>query len=414
VRILIVAPRVPWPPHQGTAIRNLAIALELGRRHQVTILAFESAADELGPLEKAGIQVVSVPLPSPRPMARRVFDLPMTAGPDLSRRLDSEAMRQATAALVDEAATAQSPFDVVQIEGLEMAAHGLAAADALQAAFGRRPQVIYDAHNAEWVLQERAWRADSRHLRTWVGAIYSRIQTRKLRRFERELLEIVDATVAVSEADAAALREVAPAASITVVPNGVDTESRVSAVSTSPVKEGTCLFIGKMDFRPNIDAVLWFCREVWPHVRAARPDARFWIVGRDPTDRVRALHDGDAGIEVVGAVPDVAPWLARAAVVVVPLRIGGGTRLKVLEAMVAAKAIAATTMAVEGLAVQDDREALLADEPAALSAMIVRLLGDSALRRRLGAAARETALERYGWSGLVPDIEALYESVATR
>jgi glycosyltransferase involved in cell wall biosynthesis len=307
---------------------------------------------------------------------------------------------------------------VIQIEGLEMVRHGLAAVAAARAA-GQQPRVAYDAHNAEWVLQDRAWRADVGRPAGWIGAFYSRLQTAKLRRFERALLGAVDATIAVSDADAAALRAVeghprgSRRARIEVVPNGVDVDA-VEAADPAAVEAGTCLFIGKMDFRPNVDAMSWMAREAWPLIRAEVPEARLWIVGRDPNAVVTALADGSNGIEVVGGVPEVSTWLARAAVVVVPLRIGGGTRLKVLEAMSAGKAIAATTMAVEGLHLTHEREALLGDRPAEFAHCVVQLLRDAAQRGRLGAQARHRVERDYRWSALVPRIEALYANRENR
>ena len=417
MRILIVAPQVPWPMHQGTALRNGHIALELARRHEVTLVAFDEGGTDRAKSEgegAAGVRVVSVPAPGPRPGWRRALDLPTTAVPDLARRLEDPEMREAV-----EHSARKEAFDVIQIEGLEMTRHGLAAVAAARAA-GHHPRVIYDAHNAEWVLQDRAWRADARRASSWVGALYSRIQTAKLRRYERGLLAAVDATVAVSDADAKALRAVeghgGPPARIEVVPNGVDVDA-MAVSDPSAVEPGACLFVGKMDFRPNVDAMTWLVREAWDRVRADAPHARLWIVGRDPSPAVRALARPGSGVEVVGGVPEVTSWLERAAVVVVPLRIGGGTRLKVLEAMSAGKAIAATTMAVEGLRMAHESEAMLGDDPAAFAACVTELLTDADLRARLGARARARAEADYRWSALVPRIEALYgggASITTR
>lgn len=213
----MVVPQLPWPPHQGTAIRNLHLALELARTCDVTLAAFAPDGADPGPLPGAGIALATVPPPPPRPMAVRLRDLPTTAVPDLARRLDAPAMTARLSALID----GSPPFDVVQIEGLEMARHGLAA-HGRAAARGPRPRLVYDAHNAEWVLQDRAWQTDIRRPRTWVGALYSMVQTAKIRRFERALVRVADATAAVSAADAAALRALAPEARIAVVPNGVD------------------------------------------------------------------------------------------------------------------------------------------------------------------------------------------------
>ncbi len=408
MNVLVVAPQVPWPPHQGTSLRNFNILRVLAQRHTITVLAFGDPGAPLGPLPDLGIAVIAVPLPPRRPLTVRALDLFATPVPDLARRLASPAMEAAIAALAG-AVGGKAVFDVVQIEGLEMALHGLAAHAALTRRQMRRPRLVYDGHNAEWVLQHRAWQTDLRRPRTWPGALYSVVQTWKLRRFERRLLGASDAVVAVSAADAAALRAVAGRARppLAIVPNGVDT-GHYAVADPDAVAPELCVFTGKMDFRPNIDAVAWLCAEVWPRVRSARPGARLAIVGRDPAPRVTGLADPSAGVEVVGAVPDVRPWIGRAGVVVVPLRVGGGTRLKVLEAMAMGKAIAATSLAVEGLDLIDGREADVRDAPADLAAAIGRLIGDPDRRRDLGRRARERAVADFRWERLVPAIEALY------
>jgi len=408
LRLLFLCPQLPWPPHQGTAIRNWGIVGELAARHRVTVAAFDRGDDPaaVATLAAYGIATLAVPAPPPRPLARRLVDLPATGDPDLARRLDDAAFDAAVAAHLAE--VRDDPYDVVQIEGLEMARHGWrAAALAPLALDGRRPRLVYDAHNAEWVLQDRAWRADLRRLGGLPAALYSRLQTAKLRRFEARLLAAADATVAVSAADAAALQPLAPRARLVVVPNGIDVAAYAPAAGGASEDDDLCVFTGKMDFRPNVDAVTWFVAEVWERVRAARPAARLRIVGRDPAPRVRALG-ATPGVEVTGAVADVRPHLAAAGVVVVPLRVGGGTRLKVLEAMAMGKAIAATSLAVEGLDLVDGREAVLADAPDALAAAIAGLCADPARRAVLGAAARARAVADHRWAALVPRIEALY------
>ena len=438
MRILVLAPQVPWPLQQGTAIRNYHVLRLLSARHTVTLVAFGEAQTDVRPLEALGIHVLVVPSPPRRALAVRLLDLATTAVPDLARRLDSAAMTDRLRTLISappERSSAESDrplplFDVVQVEGLEMAVHGLMAANLLTAVgpVGHAPKLLYDAHNAEWVLQARAWEADRRRGPAgWPGAVYSWIQARKLRRFERRLLDRADLTVAVSEADAEALgmlsstpplRSSSPSTSDfkprsklgppLVIANGVDTDAYAVA-DPAAIEPGLCVFTGKMDFRPNIDAVAWLCSEVWPLVRAGYPAARLAIVGRDPARRVLALAGEGLGVTVTGAVPEVQPWLARAAAVVVPLRVGGGTRLKVLEAMAAGKAIAATRLAVEGLHVVDGVDALLADQAEDLAAAILRLLADPGLRAELGMRARARAETEYRWPTILAPLMRLYD-----
>ena len=407
MRILVLAPQLPWPPHQGTALRNLNILLLLAKRHSVTLLCFGDADAALGRLDGTGIETVLIEAPPARSMLRRLIDMPTTPTPDLVRRLGSPAMDAAVDRVV--AASASGPrFDVVQIEGMEMAGFGLRAYEGLARAQAQAPRLVYDAHNAEWLLQDRAWRSDVRRPRGWIGAIYSRVQTAKIRRFESGLLRKADATVVVSQADAEALEPLAPRARLVVVPNGVDVEDYPPA-DPARADRRLCVFTGKMDFRPNIDAVAWFCQQVWPRVRARQPEMHLAIVGRDPVPRVRALEGRDTGVEVTGAVPDVQPWIERAGVIVVPLRVGGGTRLKVLEAMSMQKAIVATTLGAEGLDLVDGCEIEIADEPERMAERIIGLSGDPDRRLSLGRRARARAESDYRWAVLVPRIEALFE-----
>jgi glycosyltransferase involved in cell wall biosynthesis len=167
-----------------------------------------------------------------------------------------------------------------------------------------------------------------------------------------------------------------------------------------------------MDYRPNIDAVLWFGRQVFPLIRAQAPTARFQIVGMNPHPRLDELR-GTQGIEITGAVPDTRPYIQGATVYLIPMRVGGGTRFKALEAMACAKAIVSTSLGVEGFPIEDGKELILADSPQANATAILRLIADAAdkgeLARQLGDNARRFVEERYGWSQIVPGLEALYE-----
>ncbi len=386
---------------QGTAIRNFHVARQLARRHQVDLVAFGDPDATAAPLSEAGVDLVVLPPPPPRPYQRRFLELFATRTPDLARRLLHEPMSRQLSELACRG-EGGAKYDILQVEGLEMALYGLQARADLLARAGR---FIYDAHNAEWVLQHRAWLADIGRLRGLPGAGYSFLQTLKLRTFERHLLQSADKNIAVSEADARALLSLAPDADIEVVPNGVDLSSYEMADGAHEVPT-LCVFVGKMDFRPNIDAMSWFCRKVWPKLRIDNPEAELAIVGRDPVARVRAL--AGPAITVTGAVDDVRPWLARAGIVVVPLRVGGGTRLKVLEAMAMAKAIVATSMAVEGLDLVSGAEVVTADTPDGQVAAISRLMRESGMRRELGRSARYRVERDYRWEELVPRIESLY------
>jgi glycosyltransferase involved in cell wall biosynthesis len=162
-----------------------------------------------------------------------------------------------------------------------------------------------------------------------------------------------------------------------------------------------------MDFRPNVDAVLWFAQEVLPLIRQESPETRFWAVGKNPHARLAALSE-DPGVRVTGWVDDQRPYITAAAVYVIPLRIGGGTRLKVLEAMAMSKATVSTTLGCEGFEVVPGRELVIADTPAEFASSVLALLRDPERRQQLGHAAHQFAAASYDWSMIVPRLERVY------
>ncbi len=162
-----------------------------------------------------------------------------------------------------------------------------------------------------------------------------------------------------------------------------------------------------MDFRPNIDAVLWFTQQVWPLIIAQRPQTTFAIVGQRPHARLDSLRQ-QPNITITGFVEDVRPYIAGATVYVAPLRVGGGTRLKLMEAMAMSKAIVSTTVGAEGFPVVNGQELILADDPATFATAVLELLANPARRAALGQQGYEFAQSRYSWSGLVPQLEQVY------
>lgn len=400
MRILLLTPQRPYPPHQGTTLRNFNLIKELAQRHRVCVLSFleaDQSPAEAGPLLDLCEWVETVPVPR-RTTDLRLRQMLLTRRPDMSWRLWSPAFDERLAARLS-----QHPFDVVEIEGIEMAPY----LPTITAASQPRPLIIYDAHNAEWILQKRAFEADVRNPSRWHAAAYSWVQWRRLRRYEATILSQVDHTIAMSAPDKVALRDVASSAPITVIPNGVDLEA-YGRFNGAPV-QADLLFTGKMDFRPNIDAALWFGRHVLPLIQKQRPQTSFAVVGQRPHPRLDSLREMP-GVTVTGYVDDVRPYLAGATVYVAPLRVGGGTRLKLLEAMVMGKAIISTTVGAEGFPVVNGQELILADEPDLFAGEVLNLLENPARRSRLGSTGRAFAEANYGWDALTPQLEKVYET----
>lgn len=414
-RILILTPQLPIPPQaltglsQGTTIRNFNLIAGLAQRHEIDLLTFipaeaagGAAATEL--LRPYCRRVIAEPAP-PRSLARRARDTLFNPLPDMALRLESAAMHDRFAHLLQE-----TRYDVVQVEGIEMAPYALRRqADFRRDAPEAGPRLVFDDHNAEYLLQKRNCLTDARQPRRWLAAAYSFVQWQKLVAYERRICRLAHRVVAVSEADRQALLRILPGLPITVIPNGVDLAFyRRDAVRPQPeVGPHALVFTGKMDYRPNIDAVLWFAEAVLPLILAQLPDARFYVVGQQPHARLARLAAHPA-ITLTGRVPDTRPYIAAASVYVAPLRIGGGTRLKVLEAMAMGQAIVSTRLGCDGFDFGAGREVCFADEPATFATAVINLCRDRRAAAALGQRARAYVEAHYGWEAIVPQLEAVY------
>lgn len=402
MQILILTPALPYPMHQGGAIRNYGIICGLREAgHQVTLLSFhENGVDPMAtPLADNCIQIETVPPPK-RARQDRLRDLFLSRQPDLARRLYSDVFGEKLDALLRE-----RRFDLVQFEGLEMACY-------LPLVRARQPaaKLCYDAHNAEYALQWAIFHVDRRQPKRLPAAVYSWMQARRIARFEREVCASVDCVIAVSEEDAAALRPFCSDKRVAVVPNGIFVDAYRNDQPRLDLGENTLVFTGKMDYRPNVDAMKWFTCDILPQVRERTPDVHLYIVGQKPHPSLEALRD-EPNIEITGWVADVQPFLQAADVYIAPLRMGSGTRLKILEAMASGCAVVATTMAVSGLH-EDVRAALrIADDEAGFAAAVTSLLNNPAQRDALGKAAQDAVKRHYDWSALMPCLLATYREI---
>jgi len=272
------------------------------------------------------------------------------------------------------------------------------------------PSVLFQ-HNVE----SEIWRRHAETAGNPAKQMMYGMEFRKMLRYERSAVRRFQHVIAVSENDRALMMQWVDGDRITVVPTGVDLAQYAPdpEASNGSAQEPASLitFIGAMDWEPNVDGVEYFCREVWPAIKAEVPEARLRIVGRNPVRRVQKW--ASEAIEVTGRVPSVVEHLRESAVVIVPLRIGGGTRLKIYEAMAAAKAVVSTTVGAEGLDVQHGRDIILADDARAFSQAAIMLLRDRQLRRRYEKAAAETAA-RYDWPAIGQRFSEVLQAVAEK
>jgi glycosyltransferase involved in cell wall biosynthesis len=231
-----------------------------------------------------------------------------------------------------------------------------------------------------------------------------------MRRAERAACARADVTIAVSEADQHLLQQLAPTARCVAVPTGVD--AAYFTPSGRPEIPQRLVFTGSMDWHPNEDAILYFSEAILPRIRAEVPDVTVTVVGRTPGAHLRAVAER-AGIVVTGTVDDVRPYIDEASVYIVPLRAGGGTRLKIFEALAMAKAVVSTTVGAEGLALTPDQNVCIADEPHAFADAVIALVREPARRRALGQAGRQLVEDRYSWERVAGIFDDYCRSVMT-
>ena len=389
----MLTPQLPYPPRQGTALRNWGLLRGVASQHELWLLSF-AAPDQTGEIPEALRsplkEIAVIPQPT-RTLSQRLRDLLTSRRPDLIFRLRSAAFEAQLQTWLDAQA-----FDWLLVEGLELTL-------ALEQVWQRRtpPRVAFDAHNCEYLLQKRAFQTDVRNPRRWPGAAYSWLQWRRLRRHEAAICRRANLVTAVSAADAVALQRLTPEVIPLVIPNGLDVDDYATWTEAAPLQQPAFVFTGTMDFRPNIDGVLWFTSEVWPRIRTALPGAHVYIVGKRPHPRLDVLRE-IPGIIITGAVPDTRPYIRAAAVYIVPLWVGGGTRFKILEAGAMAKAIVSTSLGAEGFP-NVEQAVMLADNAVAFADACITLAKNIAVREEAGAQA-QAFVRAYDWQAVLPPL----------
>ena len=403
MRVLLLAASLPYPAHGGGALRTLGIVRGLAEAgHEVHLICFhdESIAVDATPLASWGVRVETVP-PSERTTSDRLRMLTFSTQPDLAGRLESAPLRECLSTVLR-----RQSFDIIQFQGLEMAIY-------LPQVRAEQPgaKVIYDAFNAEYVLQRRIAEVDKGSARRLPASVYSRIQAQRIYHFERDICAQADGVIAVSAEDAEALRPFRADGTIHLLPNGIYVDDYVTPRQSLDLGEHVLVFTGKMDYRPNVDAVLWFTDAILPRIAERFADTKLYIVGQKPHNSLQALS-GNAHVEITGWVSEVQPFLHAADVYVAPLRMGAGTRLKMLEAMASGCAVAATPVAASGLVAEAQKAMLLAETETAFANTVIRLLESPEQRAALGEQAQEAVRRFYDWSALIPCLLQIHQDVA--
>jgi len=401
--ILFVCPLPPSPPRFGAQARMHGLMTQLARRHDLTAIALAESGFDVEECRRAMLdycrEVVLLPNPAGRTgLSKRLLQLRSLASPH-SYEYHHYSVPALQSALDRVQRTTR--FDVVNLEFPYLAHFRMRGSPPGTPP----PPVVIDAHEIAFDLV-RQFASSS----TSLGRkIYGGLDWRKLRAEEVSAFRSADGVYTCSADDEKRVRAEVPSARTTVIPNAADVEYFQPRPADPPVDGSTIVFFGLLSTVPNIDGVLWFLREIWPRISAAKPEARLKILGKAAPASV--LSQAGPRVEVVGFVDDLRPHLASAAAIVVPLRLGGGTRLKIVEGMAMGKAIVSTTLGAEGIDAVPGRDLLLADEPEAFSTAVVQLLEDPAAVARLGRAARTLAVERYAWSVAATTLEQFFRKV---
>jgi glycosyltransferase involved in cell wall biosynthesis len=395
--VVIVDEELPYPPTSGKRIRSLNLTLRLARRHRITYLSHrnadrdeaEQAAAFLG---EHGIETIVVhravpPRSGPAFYARLAANL-LSPLPYSVASHDSLVLRQAI-----QAYAAEQKVDLWQCEWTPYAR-------ALRDLVGIRRLIV--AHNVESLIWQRYYETEANRLKRW----YIRRQWRKFEHFERRAFGEATRVVAVSAEDAARMRAQFGARRVDVVDNGVDTAYfRPTNMVRDPAR---ILFLGSLDWRPNLDAVGLLLDQVFPAVSAAEPSARLTIVGRNPPEALCRRVATLGNVELRANVADVRPYLAQSGVLAVPLRIGGGSRLKIIEALATGLPVVSTRIGAEGLRLEPGKHLTVVEGVEELPAALVDCIRTPGPALEMAESGRQVVLEHYDWEALADKLERVW------
>jgi sugar transferase (PEP-CTERM/EpsH1 system associated) len=392
MNILFVAPRLPYPDNTGARIRMLNILKQIARNNSITFLSFcfENDGVAIKKLEQLGIQVHVV---TAQEKIKPIFLL--SKKPVSIEKYFSLAM-----AIKLKEILGKNRFDLVHFDHLHIGQYRR---------YIERLPCILDEHNVETLILKRCAKVESNILKK----IFFLSQANKMLNFEADLVKQFTRCLVVSEEDKYNLIELSKGgASVEVIPNGVDLKYfYLQDNLRTPEEENSIVFTGSMDWLPNIDAVRYFCKEILPFVWQKQSNVKFYAVGKNAPLSLKNLSKKEKRIIVAGEVKDVRPYIANSKVFIVPIRIGGGTRLKILEAMAMGKPVVSTSVGAEGIAYTDGKNICIKDTAREFASAIVDMLLNENKRIEFGRSGRELVLAGYDWQCIGEKLDVIYRSV---
>ncbi|MGD0775736.1 MAG: glycosyltransferase [Candidatus Solibacter sp.] len=407
------------PTTKGGQIRTLEMLRHLHRWHEIHYVAIENPAQPEGPARAREYSYKSYPFP---------YQVPSKTSPAFYAELLRGLFSPTPVAVERFHPPGMRAFleDLIRRERFHCAVVDHLAPTSY---FPDLPHAVFFQHNVETVI----WRRHVEHAANPLRRAYFKLQADRMYRYERRVSQAAGHIVAVSRTDAEEMRRLFDVTRVTEIPTGVNIDyflpSRTAGVPSGSACQGgqggqggtgasACqpaltadlVFVGSMDWLPNVDGVLYFVREILPLIRRHRPATTLAIVGRTPPPKILQLAAEDSGIQVTGTVPDIRPYLWNSAVSIVPLRIGGGTRLKIYEAMAAQIPVVSTTIGAEGLSVNPPQDIRIADTPDRFAAHCLELLGDPEIRARLSRSAWQMVNANFSWEHVARCFEKILEN----
>ncbi len=404
MKILVISPRPPYPLYGGFEVRVFPLFKELSRKHELTLLCKsyrELDRETLDSLDSVFSSVRIFPIKKLEPkdrrgrsMIKKIRDL-ISPPPEYHETSTySDELFQTIQEMLR-----SGEYDIIQVLSMNLMRYFPKLEE--------YPAVCDVVDDYSLFCYRTIWRQTK--LADKLRFMYEWIATR---RYESKYIKLFKEITIVSPVDAKVMQSVCPSASITVVPNGVNTEYFTPSVSQST--EPVVVFTGVMDYEPNVTGAMFFAEHVLPLIEKQIPGVRFRIVGRDPDPCIIALAENKPNIEVTGFVDDMRPYFDESLVYVCPLKSGTGIKNKILEAWSMAKPVVATEMSCDGIEYVDGEDVLIADNAVAFADSVIRLLKDTELRGKLGANARKKVIEHYSWRSQANKFDKIYERVASK
>ncbi len=396
MRVLVLSPKCIWPLTGGAEIRNFNLLRETARRHDVYYLSFlfsPEERDHLTALQPYCKKVIGIDLP--RPAWRKVLNVARSCFTTRPYVLYEYSQREMAHALQE--MIAREKIDVVHAHNLHMAQY---------APLKNGAAFVYDTHNLDHVLWERFSKIQT----NLAKRVFARSQCHKFIHWQRIAAAHSEKIVTLSDQEREEYLRMAPDADIVTVPNGADIEFfQPRDVTPEP---NSIIYFANFEWKPQSDAGIYFYNEILPLVRRKLPGAKLYLVGNKPPEVVRRLASTD--VVVTGYVEDIREYIARAAVVVIPLRVGAGTKHRIFQALAMGKALVTTSVGAEGIHLKHGETAMITDDPQQFADYTVQLLNDAQMRARLGENGRKLVVERYDWRAIYPTLDQAFHDAVKK